>query len=331
MSNVVDKVKKKASLGFSDLKYFLGSKITVDNISSFQRILLYHGIDKTGNTKINSRFISNEAFEEQLIFFKEHFHVVSIEDYYSAKFHSKKPTLCLTFDDGYANNYHYVFPLLEKYQIPATILITTLRAAGNDILWADVLDIAAYKYKKPFEIEGERFSLKRKTGYVSEATKIPLKESIKQKGYDYKLKMQKAIPDLNKILRSEELKGYWELLSPAEIKEMAASNLITIGSHGYYHNCLETLSATELTFELRESKKWLEEIIKKPVMALAFPDGSFSQEVIDTAKQMGYHYLLTVDGKMNGINENSELRSRMGMNPHISFNNQLAAIIKGSY
>ena len=46
-----------------------------------------------------------------------------IQDLKDKKPVSKKASL--TFDDGYLDNYHYVFPLLKKYNFPASVFIST--------------------------------------------------------------------------------------------------------------------------------------------------------------------------------------------------------------
>ena len=40
------------------------------------------------------------------------------------KQHAEQPSVALSFDDGFADNYHYAFPLLKKYNVKATIYLT---------------------------------------------------------------------------------------------------------------------------------------------------------------------------------------------------------------
>jgi peptidoglycan/xylan/chitin deacetylase (PgdA/CDA1 family) len=65
--------------------------------------------------------------------------------------------------------------------------------------------------------------------------------------------------------------------------------LITIGSHGLTHVRLAEIGREDARRELAGSKRRLEEILGRPVMAFAFPYGSCDPAVIGLAREAGYH------------------------------------------
>jgi peptidoglycan/xylan/chitin deacetylase (PgdA/CDA1 family) len=50
-----------------------------------------------------------------------------------------RKTVALTFDDGFAQLHDYVFPLLEKHSLPATVflVVKTLTPEGHPVDWVD--------------------------------------------------------------------------------------------------------------------------------------------------------------------------------------------------
>lgn len=64
-------------------------------------------------------------------------------------------------------------------------------------------------------------------------------------------------------------------ISKQQLQEMASCDLCTVGSHGVSHDEYQKLNREDAVKDLMESKKILEEIIKKPVILFAFPYGSF--------------------------------------------------------
>ena len=90
------------------------------------RTLMYHSIvpDETLNTNINMWELQISLFKEQIKFATE---IKNFRIYKSDELINKIPKkgLCITFDDGYENNYELVSPILIEKNIPFTIFIIT--------------------------------------------------------------------------------------------------------------------------------------------------------------------------------------------------------------
>lgn len=87
------------------------------------RILMYHQVLPQSIAYKNDLIVTVENLEEQLIYIKNNFETVFFKDLEVSK--SVENKIILTFDDGYYNNLQYLIPLLEKYQLKATIFIPT--------------------------------------------------------------------------------------------------------------------------------------------------------------------------------------------------------------
>lgn len=88
------------------------------------RILMYHKVlpEREIPSK-DSLTVSVENLEKQLQYVKNNYNTLFFNDLNSNS--DLKHKLILTFDDGYLNNLQYMVPLLEKYQLKATIFIPT--------------------------------------------------------------------------------------------------------------------------------------------------------------------------------------------------------------
>jgi len=87
-------------------------------------IITYHSIVE--NPTSNSE-ISPETFEKQIKILKENGYTgVTFEDliaYVEKGIELPEKPICITFDDGYLNNYEIAFPILKKYEMKATIFV----------------------------------------------------------------------------------------------------------------------------------------------------------------------------------------------------------------
>ncbi|HEY2580712.1 MAG TPA: polysaccharide deacetylase family protein [Mucilaginibacter sp.] len=331
VKTIYTKAYRKTRHGIRDIKHKLGFYNDFYKYARGSRILIYHGICEKDHTRFNPIFLKKDTFEAHLKFYKKRFNIVSLDEYYDQNFSHDKFNICITFDDGFANNYKYVLPLLDKYQIPATFFITAIRDAGYDILWNDFLGIVSKYGPEKIIYKNEAYYKGKHYKYISSDTGISLVEKLRSCGSKEKAEMMELLHELWPFKNNIDEKDYWLQLTTEQIKELSYSPFVTIGAHGYFHNDLANINVSDAAGELAFSKRYLESIIGKPVTSFAFPYGSYTPEVVDAAKRVGYRRLLAMDFKFLEDTEDITMRERFTVNPFISANNQMYATVTRSY
>ncbi len=93
-------------------------------------VLFYH---RVADTNPNGWTMSTAMFARQVRWLKERFDVVDLTEAQRriASGHNSRPTVAITFDDGYAENMQFAVPLLLKEQVPFTYFVSTNHVFGN--------------------------------------------------------------------------------------------------------------------------------------------------------------------------------------------------------
>jgi peptidoglycan/xylan/chitin deacetylase (PgdA/CDA1 family) len=88
------------------------------------RILFYHRI---ADDHRNDWTMPTATFAEQVSWLRARFEIVTLAEAQSriASGRNRIPTVCVTFDDAYADNMRFALPLLLKHQIPFTYFVST--------------------------------------------------------------------------------------------------------------------------------------------------------------------------------------------------------------
>jgi len=106
-------------------------------------IFAYH---RFGDDRYPSTNISVDVFEKQLQFLKENnYRVFTFGDAvtkWKNNYSFPKKSVILTIDDGYLSFYSGAFPLLAKYDLPATVFVQTGTVGGVDFMnWTQINEI----------------------------------------------------------------------------------------------------------------------------------------------------------------------------------------------
>jgi peptidoglycan/xylan/chitin deacetylase (PgdA/CDA1 family) len=213
----------------------------------------------------------------------------------------------VTFDDGYADNLHNARPLLERYDVPATIFIPSGFLGSENEFWWDELDrLLLQPGKLPgrlsLNINGSTYGWE-----LAEVARYRPTEARQLRGWRawkkpptprhsiYQSLWKELHPMAEDARQSvlEELRGWANMgapgrpayrpLSLGEVRNLAQGSLIEVGAHTVTHPALSTLSVASQWDEIMNSKSQLEEILGRPVHNFAYPYGKQSDYSADTA------------------------------------------------
>ncbi len=109
-------------------------------------VLLYHRVGGGSNSEID---LPVSIFDRQVRYLRRYYRIVSLDDVvqFGARRTLGTPrqdTIAITFDDGCAETYDVVYPILRQYGIPATVYIPTMYIEDQR-----PLDFGAYRNVDP--------------------------------------------------------------------------------------------------------------------------------------------------------------------------------------
>ena len=220
----------------------------------------------------------------------------TITEMYRKTYIPDRLTVSITYDDGFANNLKYALPLHEEFRIPATFFVSSILTEKKDkILRNDFMDlVTSRKALKKFKIGEHVFE--RKNSSSPKDGKISLDDYIKaltNKQIEKVCEALKKQSDISELFKNIP-EDYYRLLNTEELRQLASSDLVEIGSHTHSHPDLCTIPKGEVVSELTRSKKLLENALSKKIVSLAYPYGSYDEEVKKLSLEAGYKNLYAV-------------------------------------
>lgn len=283
-------------------------------------ILMYHRFSANFEPFKIHRYI----FENQIKYLINKYNFISLTHYsdYLNGHHPHLPNnpMIITIDDGYEDNFHYAFPVLKKYSIPATIFITTDFINKKSWLWFNKIKYIL-KNTNCHEFKFQLGSNLKKFYLDSLDNKRHAKLSI----FNYcktisAIQIDDLLNQLSEILNVRTPKKTtidFQPLTWNQIKEMKQYN-IEIGSHTCTHPILSRLNPDELTNELVNSKREIELKLGTEINSLCYPVGTqedISEFVVNATMDAGYSCAVTtIPGRNIGKNANKFLLKRVTIN-----------------
>jgi peptidoglycan/xylan/chitin deacetylase (PgdA/CDA1 family) len=101
------------------------------------QILFYH---RVADDHPNGWTLSTRSFDRQIRWLRSRFDIVGLGEAQAriASGRNQRPTVCITFDDGYADNRRFAIPLMLKHRIPFTYFVSTNHTLGRQSFPHDI-------------------------------------------------------------------------------------------------------------------------------------------------------------------------------------------------
>lgn len=288
-------------------------------------ILMYHRVlpknDPRSLVEEPGMFVTPETFEMHLIEAKKHFHIMRLSEWLSLYEQGKPlpPKACVfTFDDGWADNFEFALPLLEKHQVPATLFAVADKIGTNFQFWPNIV--------LALLLDGKANVLKQHPILNPVLSFLDGSQKVDNEIAANCIKQLKQLSDAQIFNALDELK--WQsltnslqpgLMSWDQLQTMASTNWVEIGSHTCTHKRLTSaLSSTELQNEICNSIDILSANLNHEISLFCFPNGDYNQEALALVKA-NYKGAVTTS---KGINSLASVQThellRIGLHDQVS-------------
>jgi peptidoglycan/xylan/chitin deacetylase (PgdA/CDA1 family) len=233
--------------------------------------------------------IHAKRFNQVCGWLKSWFNVIPLDQ---AIAHIKEGTLpprsaCITFDDGYADNYTVATPILQRHGLSATFFIATGFLDGGR-MWNDtIIETVRSSRNNVLDFSALNLGVHPITSVIEKRAAISsLIQQIKYRPINERIAVTDQLAQLAGVQLPKDL-----MMSSQQVKAMRLAGM-QIGAHTVSHPILATLNAEAAREEIWESKQFLEQLLGERIGLFAYPNGKpgtdYSQESVQIVRELGF-------------------------------------------
>ena len=194
---------------------------------------------------------------------------------------------CITFDDGYADNYHVALPILQRHGLTATFFIATGFLNGGR-MWNDTLIESVRGCALPLLDLTSLGAGQHVLGGVDD----------RRNAIQALIGQCKYLPLVRRVAVTEEVTRLARATLPSDL--MMTSHEVSalrqagmqIGAHTVSHPILARIDDRQAHQEVADSKLFLEQLLGERVSLFAYPNGKpgadYTQNTVDIVRRLGF-------------------------------------------
>ncbi len=211
---------------------------------------------------------------------------------------------CITFDDGYADNYTLALPVLQAAGLPATFFIATAYLDGGRMFNDTLIEVAKRVPAGDCDLSSIELGVK---SVRSDADRTALASAL--------INHFKYQPPETRVPAAEQLAAELGVALPNDLMMSSAqlralhSTGMEIGGHTDTHPILARQTHADVEAEIRTGKHKLESLLDTPIRVFAYPNGrpakDYVPEHVDIVRRCGFE--LAVSTRPAAANRRSSI------------------------
>lgn len=268
--------------------------------------------------------VRESEFVRQMVHLRKHFDVVSNDtalDRVSRDCPASKrtrPFAVVTFDDGYQGNFNYALPVMERLGLPFTVFVVTEQVELGGCQWYDKVIVHLLSLTRPTTLfrssQGPVDFVLTRVGSGRRWARI-----------DRVLAQLKALPECERQRLVDSLpdeRGCPELrmLTPDELRRLAASNCAEIGCHTHGHELLDRLPEDQAREFIVRANSFIESCTDQPPRHFSYPNRNYRQGTRNLVADMGFASACTTESRFLCSNSDPYEIPRIGIGRFDSIN-----------
>ncbi len=275
-------------------------------------ILLYHRVTDLASDP-QWLAVPPRLFAEHLEVIRRYYNPLSLRGLCDGLSAGRLPRrgVVVTFDDGYADNLYEAKPLLERFDVPATVFVAAGHVDGETEFWWDELEglLIGTENAPPslsVTLRGQvhSWSLAPSAEDRPAARWNVTHPSCPTPRHRAYRELAPLLRELDRDSRESVLRDVaaWagrprgvrpthRAMRPEELSRLASGGLVEVGAHTVTHPVLSRLSAGEQREEVRGSKQRLEALLGRPVTSFSYPFGTrgdYTDETVAAVREAGF-------------------------------------------
>lgn len=207
---------------------------------------------------------------------------------------------CITFDDGYADNYRVALPILQRHGLTATFFIATGFLNGGR-MWNDSI-VESVRRCEDSVLDLSCLGLghhELKNTDARRATIDYLIDQVKYRTIDERVAITEQLAGLAEVNLPDDL-----MMTSNEVKIMHQEGMC-IGAHTVSHPILAQLTDEQVRRQVQESKDFLENLLGERVGLFAYPNGKpgsdYTSSSVDVVRSLGFDAAVSTQWGTSGM------------------------------